>query len=118
MYILIFGPRRKFHFFTQFCYILQGLLFIVQTDIFYCHKLYPNDDLNTLLTNFVKKILNLFGVKKQMMELVCIDEMSDRIEDLISKCITKSRIDTSANNFNPMLFFFFHPFFVSEVTNL
>ena len=97
---------------------MQGLLSIVQTDIFCRHELDPNDDLNTLLTNFDKKILNLFGAKKQMMELVCIDEMSNGIENPISKCITKSRMDTSANNLNPILYFFFTPFFVSAVTNL
>lgn len=70
--------------------------------MFYRQELDPDDGQHMDFVDLLKKALGLLGANKKLMYLVRIDKKSDRIEDLVGKCETKTRISSAANYSTPL----------------
>lgn len=70
--------------------------------MFYRYELDPDDDLHMDFADLLKKALGLLGAKERLVDLVRTDKKTDRIEDLVDKCDTKTRISSGANYSTPL----------------
>ena len=86
--------KGKLDTFTQSRWFIQGLLFHLQTEMFYRYELEPNDDVNIDFDDLLKKAMGLLEAKKKLAGLVQVEKKSQRVEDLVEKCDLKTCINS------------------------
>lgn len=70
--------------------------------MFYRYELDPDDDQHLDFVDLSKKALGFLGAKKKLVDLARTDKKSDRIEDLVKKGQTKTRIISAVSYSAPL----------------